>query len=197
MKIIVNRSINIAMILFLLMVIGFSSQAQESKVFAMKGINEIGGSFSYQYQSHIDKGKEYLNINVLSFLPYVSYFVSDNLQIGINPLGINRFWRKGSSSTQYLIFLAPAYNFNTVSGIYPFVEPQIGYNWITYSNSFYPSDSKGFCWGTRAGVKVPITGNGLLNIALQYQETTQNTVTETSRHGSNIFMFSAGFTFWY
>ncbi len=86
----------------------YQSVAQDPKPFAAKGVVELGGSLSYQYTSSISQGIEIGHTNLLSILPYVGYFVNDNVEIGVNPLGIQTYWVNSNTSTAYKILVAPA-----------------------------------------------------------------------------------------
>jgi hypothetical protein len=169
--------------------------AQESKAFADKNTVELGGNISYQYESFIAQGSVTGNLNTLSFLPYIGYFVADNIEIGLNPVNITSMWISHSTTTMYSIFLAPSYNFKTEGNIYPFVEAQLGYTSVIASYS--SSNLTGFSWGGRTGIKIALVGHGLINLGLQYQHITQNPSYSTNRYGENNIMFSAGFTLWY
>jgi hypothetical protein len=103
------------------------SVAQDSKIFTSKGIVEIGGNISYQYTNSVFQGSEFENHNILSIMPYVGYFISDNIELGMNPIGFHRLWGSGYSTTYITMLVAPAYNFKTDGNIFPFIEAQIGY----------------------------------------------------------------------
>jgi hypothetical protein len=177
-------------------------EAQDMKGFASKGTIELGGTIAYQSISLISQGAEYQSYKVFSFLPYVGYFPTECFEIGINPLGIQTYWDSQDKITTVNILLAPAYNFKTEGNLYPFIEFQLGYNAEILSGSLADLNSTktkrdGFSWGGRAGIKISIAGNGLLNAGLQYQQITLNKKGETERSGSDIILFSAGFTFWF
>jgi opacity protein-like surface antigen len=171
---------------------------QDSKAFTSKGVVEIGGNVSYQYSSMISHGSESSYLNLLSIMPYVGYFIADNIELGMNPFGFQRLWRSGSSTTLVTMFFSPAYNFKTDGNIFPFIEAQIGYT--AQSSSFSGTSSQtydGLSWGGRAGIKYAAASNGLLNLAIQYQQFTYKASGSTSRDGTNTFTFSAGFTLWF
>jgi hypothetical protein len=174
-----------------------SMQAQQSKTFASKGAIEIGGNISYQYTSSINAGTESFTYNFFSVNPYAGYFIADNIELGVNPIGIQTSWNSQTSSTVYRIIVAPAYNFKVEENVYPFVELQLGYMAETISDNFSSPTLSGFCWEGRSGVKLQIIGQGLINLGLQYQEITLNPSGATSRNGTNLLSFSAGFTFWF
>jgi len=185
-----------AVVLGLLVFVSASS-AQESKSFATKGTYELGGNVSYQYTSFLASGTETSYMNFLSVLPYAGYFVSDNIEIGVNPLGIQRSWRSSGSTTSYTMFIAPAYNFKAQGNVYLFAEAQLGYTGERSSSSFgSPFDMDGFSWGGRVGVKIPAGVSGLLNLGVQYQQITLKSSGFTGDVGQNILMVFAGFSVW-
>ncbi len=173
------------------------SDAQESRQFATRGVVEIGGSLSYIYNKAIRSGTSIGEMNMLSLAPYVGYFVTDNVQLGFNPFGIQHYWSSGTGNTLYTIFFVPAYNFTTGGNAYPFVEAQLGYTAQTNSGPYSYPTRDGFSWGLRGGVKISVGGGGLLNLGVQYQELAFNLPGDQSRSGSNSLMVSAGFTFWF
>jgi hypothetical protein len=174
------------------------SVVQDSKSFTSKGVVEMGGNGSYQYTSSISQGSEFSNYNVLSIMPYVGYFIADNIELGMNPFGFQRLWRSNSSTTVITILLSPAYNFNMDGSVFPFIEAQVGYRAdISSSSGTSSHTSDGFSWGGRAGIKYAIVSHGLLNLAMQYQQFRYKSGASTSQDGSNNFTLSAGFTVWF
>lgn len=171
--------------------------AQNPGKYASGGILEFGGNVSYQYLSVITSGKEEYSYNIFSFYPYIGYFVCDNFEIGINPLGIQTSWNARERSTLLSIFVCPAYVFDLGEKIYPFVEAQAGYTSesIVYEISQLNMDGKGFSWGGRAGIKYLLSKSCLINIGVQYRQITVTPIGESLRSGSNSLMLSAGFTF--
>ena len=125
--------------------------------------------------------------------------MADGFEIGLNPLSIQTYWDNQDKITNLVILLAPSYNFDLGGRVYPFVEAQLGYSEEVFGGSLAelnPSKRDGFSWGGRAGIKFVITGNCLLNVAAQYQQITLTPSSDAQWSGSNIAMFSAGFTFW-
>jgi hypothetical protein len=177
------------------------ASAQSLNGFAAKGIVEFGGNVSYQHTSVITQGAEFptQTNSVFSFFPYAGYFLADGFEIGLNPLSIQTYWDNQDKITNLVILLAPSYNFDLGGRVYPFVEAQLGYSEEVFGGSLAelnPSKRDGFSWGGRAGIKFVITGNCLLNVAAQYQQITLTPSSDAQWSGSNIAMFSAGFTFW-
>ncbi|MEK6571002.1 MAG: hypothetical protein AABZ61_06500 [Bacteroidota bacterium] len=166
--------------------------AQDSKNFATKGTTEVGGNISFQSLTPVFNGNTGDAVTLFTMAPFIGYFVSDGFEIGVNPLGVSVFSISGSSSTSFRIFVAPSYNFKTEGIVYPFIEALLGYT--TESNG---ASRSGFSWGGRAGVKLAVMGNGLLNLGVQYLQITLNPSGTSNRYGSNELNVSAGFTVWF
>lgn len=94
-----------------------------------------------------------------------------------------------------MIVAAPSYNFSTGSIAYPFLEGLIGYTSTSQSGGF--ATSTGITWGGRAGVKVAVAGQALLNLAIQFNGTGWTQNGEPVQSNSNELSISAGFTVWF
>ena len=178
-----------------LLIYAFSSfpcVGQEARNFAVKGTTEVGGNISFQSLTPVFNGNTGDAATLFTMAPFIGYFVSDGFEIGVNPLGVSVFSISGSSSTSFRIFVAPSYNFKTEGIAYPFIEALLGYT--TESNG---ASRSGFSWGGRAGVKLAVMGNGLLNLGVQYLQITLNPSGTSNRYGSNELNVSAGFTVWF
>ncbi len=167
------------------------SIAQDERTFALKGTSELGGSISLQNEVPVSNGKSGSAVTYFHFAPFIGIFVADGFEIGVNPFEISTASYSGSSATQFLVLLAPSYNFRTKGIAYPFVEALIG-----YASQSGNSSRSGFSWGGRGGVKLAVTDRGLLNFGIQYLEVTLNSSGATTRSGYNNVMISAGFTIW-
>jgi Outer membrane protein beta-barrel domain len=177
------------------------ASAQSLNGFAAKGNVEFGGNVSYQHTSVITQGAEFptQTNSMFSFFPYGGYFLADGFEIGLNPVSIQTYWDNQDKITNLTILLAPSYNFDTGGKVYPFVEVQLGYSQEVFGGSLAElnaSKRDGFSWGGRAGIKLAITGNSLLNAGAQYQQISLTPSGDSQWSGSNTLMFSAGFTFW-
>jgi hypothetical protein len=190
-------------IIFLLLLAYFviipRCNAQEINSFANKGVVELGGSFSYARTTYVYQSLEEFTYNTLSLLPYVGYFIIDNLEIGLNPISVQSNWNSGYTEYFTTALLAPAYNFRAGRNLYPFIEAQFGYTSqiVTGSLAYLNPKRDGFSWGGRAGIKLVTVEKCLLNIGLQYQQIALNENKNTARHGMNTLLFSVGFTFWF
>ncbi len=175
---------------------------QTTSKYLARGTIELGGIISYQHTSLITQGTEFpeQRYTVFSFLPYAGYFVTDNLEIGLNPLGVQTYSDSQDKITTYNILLAPSYNFDAGGSLYPFAEAQLGYSRELLGGSLAGlnvSKRDGFSWGGRAGVKWEAVRHCLVNAAVQYQEITLKPSGQSERSGSDIFLLSAGLTFWF
>lgn len=152
----------------LLICAGFTSaDAQSISKFAKEKQIELGGSIGISSQTYVSNG-EYDNESTtnISFSPYAGYFVTDGFEIGIMPTVSYTKYGGSGHLTDYTIYLAPAYNFDTKSNLYPYVMGFIGYNGVDYS---YGSGVTGIAWGGEAGLKIHAFGSGLIKIGLSYE----------------------------
>lgn len=172
--------------------------AQVENDFASAGTFEIGGNITYQDNTTIIKGETFTSYNYFSFSPYIGYFIVDNFELGLNPLGIQKSWNSQDGFTTINVLFAPAYNMNIGESAFYFMEAQAGYTTqiITGTYASLNPRKKGFSWGGRTGIKIIISGKSLLNVGLQYQEITLTPKNEPKRSGSDVFMFSLGFSIW-
>ena len=91
-----------------------------------------------------------------------------------------------------MILVAPSYNFQTEGIAYPFIEALLG-----YTSQSDGSSRSGFSWGGRGGVKIAVTDKGLLNLAIEYVQITENPDGANNRYGQNQLSVAAGFTVWF
>lgn len=169
-----------------------STFAQVHPLFASKGVTEVGGSISFVSTTPVSNGSTGDALTTFSLQPFIGYFVADGFELGLNPLGITTTSFHGSSSTRITIFAAPSYNFRTAGVTFPFIEALLG-----YTSQSDGSTLSGFSWGGRAGVKLAVGGNALVNIGMQYLQITMNPNGATNRFGTNQLSITAGFTVWF
>lgn len=189
-----TRSAAAAIVLCLAALLVMQSQdalAQTGKEFGMKGATELGGGISFQSISTVTNGNTGDAVNFLTVAPFVGFFIADGFELGFNPFGITHISSGGSSSTQISIFVAPSYNFQTEGSTHPFIEALVGYTSVSNGSS-----RSGLSFGGRAGIKVEVSEQGLLNIAVQYLQITMNPSGADNRYGSNQLAISGGFTVW-
>ena len=155
--------------------------------FTKKGQTEIIASISFASTTPVLDGVSGKSTSTFTLAPYVGYFITDGFELG---LGAGITSQSGSyGSTTYAFVLAPAYNFNTKSILYPYVQGEIGYNSINYSGS---GTYSGLIWGFEGGLKINIAGNALLKFGLNYDQYTQNIDGISGRSGSNVFTAFGG-----
>jgi hypothetical protein len=201
-----HRSV-LLLVVLVATIIAFPAFAQEQptqeprpdlqKRFAGKGVTEIGGSISFDWIQPVTDGVTKDASSIFSATPYIGYFPIDNLELGVNPLGVTILTSaSGSTVTQLNLFFAPSYNFKTKTMAFPFVEGLAGYTATMASSSGSTTTYSGFSWGGRAGVKVAVVPSGLLVIGVQYLLITQNSSNADKRNGTNHLSISLGFTIW-
>lgn len=166
------------------------ARGQESRDFATRGVTELGGTFSFQSITPVEDGISGGSVSIFTLAPYVGYFVNDGFELGLNPFGITSV--SGGRGTEVLILIAPSYNIRTESIATPFLEALMG-----YASASDGSTANGAAWGFRGGVKLGVTGRGLLNIGVQFLEITENPSGAVNRFGRNEFAFSTGFTVYF
>jgi hypothetical protein len=179
---------------FFFVVLLFGTISLNAQNFATKGTIELGGSLGFSSTTSVSNGQSASNsMSTFMIEPYFGYFVSNGFELGFFPSLTTQSY-SGNSSTSLGIYLAPAWNFDMRSNLFPFLEGRIGYN--SYSSG--GSSSGGLAWGLKGGVKVKIGGSSLFNLALSYDQITYNPSGWTGgRNGYNIFAINGGFTvFW-
>jgi hypothetical protein len=126
----------------------------------------------------------------LEDLPFFGWFPIDGLEIGLNPFSLASDL-KGNSNLMFLV--APAYNFKTASGAYPFIEVESG---VASSSANLSSETlSGFIYGGRLGVKIALNNSALFNISLQYLHWSYSYTNYTTTYNSNnIPLYSASNT---
>lgn len=178
--------------------------AQEAKKFASKGTFEFGGGLSFQSITRVSSLGTSDPTYILVVSPIAGYFLTDGFELGLRPLSVtfvsypsgNITIKDRSIQTSYSAMLAPAYNFSTGGIMYPFIEGLFGYAWATFQSPQFEDTGRQLSWGGRAGIKLSVAGNALLNFGLQYLQTSQNPGEYQSRVGSNEITFTVGFSVW-
>ena len=176
----------------LLLVCSADSFAQYGNGFASKGKFEAGGNVAFESSTLVVRGTSGNTTTTFMLSPFVGYFIIDGFELGFDPFSFTSVSTGGSSRTETRILLAPAYNFKTSGIVYPFGELLLGYTSVADGFS-----GSGFTWGLRGGVKLNVTGNGLLNLGLQYLQVNTTPSGETSRWGTNELSVAGGFTVWF
>ena len=197
------RSVQSASLLLsaLMLIVGVSAsgafgQQQPRKRFGSPGTLELGGSTTFTASQSVAAGTTGSWVYDFSFLPYAGYFVLEELELGINPAGVNVRSQGDTTAVQLRILFAPAYNFHTGTIVTPFLEGLAG---VTSASLIRPGSTtsiSGFTFGGRAGIKAALTERGMLNIGIQFLRITLNPSGAGSRNGSNELSLSAGWTIW-
>ncbi len=164
--------------------------------FANKGTLEVGGSLGFTSTTNVSNGQSSSNsTSTFRIEPYLGYFIINSFELGIEPV----FTRSGSgntSSTSFGIYLAPAWNFNLRSNLYPFIEGKIGYNSNSYDDgnpTTEDSGESGLSWGIKVGLKAQVSKAALINLGIFYDQITMNPKDWAGdRNGQNIFGIDVG-----
>ena len=164
-----------------------------SQDFARKGIWELGGTISFVSATAVRDGESVGDaLNTFSLDIPVYYFVIDGLELGLSP-GFQNISSGGHSTSLFEILAGIAYNIQTKSAAYPFIEGQIGFN--TSSNG---SSRSGMLWVVNLGTKVQVGSNGLARIGLFYeQRTLESSSNEGGRYGTDSWGLMAGFAIFF
>jgi hypothetical protein len=133
-----------------------------------RGTVELSGNLSFSSYRAPATDKSY---SVLNIAPQVSYFLTDNISVGL-ATGVGIFPGLsvvspdgGGSTTTFQIFASPAYHFQTGSNeVIPFVEGQVGYA-LTSDEAV---SSKGLSYGGRTGIKYVPVDHLVLTFAGQF-----------------------------
>ena len=188
----------VALIAVGLVLLPVNSQAAD---FGKKGQIEVGGDISFTSTTPVYGGTTQNATSDFMIEPYAGYFIIDGFELGLRPIvDITSPPSPAKSVTTLNIFLAPAYNFKLQnSPVTPFVEGLIGfssYNGFTDANGAQTSGT-GISFGGHAGVKVLVTGNGLLNVGVEYVAITTKPSGASDRVGENLLGVNVGFTLFF
>lgn len=179
------------LLLGLILCIGITSaNAQMISKYAKKSQWDVGGSIGFVSSTAVNNGETADNSSTtFSFQPYGAYFVIDGLELGIMP-SIEYYKYDTYNYTDYTLYFAPAYNFDTKSQFYPYIMGLIGYDGYNSGNMH----AKGLAWGGEVGVKANFLGNSLLKLGIQYEQKTYNpSEWDGDRNGMNNIKINLGF----
>ena len=183
------------MILLLTSLAAAQTSSTTEKAYADKGVLELGGSVGFTSFTGVSAGQtSSTTYTSFSLTPSVGYFVTDGLEVGLDPfsLTINSHTGASSSQTEIHILGGIGYAAKTQGAAYPFVEGVAGFSSV--SEGSYSAN--GFTWGLRGGVKVALVQHVLLMVGVQYLQVTENPTGASSRYGYNQFLVGAGFSIW-
>ncbi len=183
----------------IVVLLAFSALAQsgsaQDKEYATKGVFELGGDIGYSSYTGVNAGQTssttYTNF---SLTPSVGYFVTDGLQLAIDPFSLSVSSHTGASTSPSEIHIMGGlgYAFKTQGSAYPFIQGLAGYS--TYSSG--GTSASGFSWGVKGGVKVVLASHVIFQAGLQYLQITENPSGATSRYGYNELLVGGGFSVW-
>jgi hypothetical protein len=158
--------------------------------FAKQGVVELGGTVSFSSSTSVNNGETADESTTnFSFTPIVGYFFIDNFELALFPRYQSTSYADKTSSN-FAIFLMPAYHFSTGGNIYPFIAGAIGYN--TYTST---SDNtySGISFGGLAGIKMQVAKGAIINFGVNYFMFTYNPEDwDGDRNGNNDLEISAG-----
>ena len=172
-----------------------SSQIILGQNFATKGAIELGGSIGFSSTTFVEDGESGDEaLSSFTFQPYVGYFLVNGFELGLIPSFTSQSQGDASISS-YGVYLAPAWNFDLKSNLFPFIEGRIGYSSSNYDYGEIDATLSGLSWGLRGGLKAQVGNSALVNFALYYDQLTMNPEDwEGDRNGENVFGVNAGFT---
>ena len=185
----------------LCLLLSFASSAafpqEPPRHFATKGVVELGGSIAFQASRPVVNGTTGDPVFLLSAAPYAGYFVLDEFELGVNPVGVA--WSKDGDNTvtDIRVFAAPSYNIRTGSVVYPFVEGLAGLTVRISGTEGSSTTTSGFSWGGRGGIKIGLPGRSLVVIGAQYLVITLNPSGAANRFGTDELSVLAGLTVWF
>ena len=179
----------LTIILLTLMASACRVQAQ----YAQKGVTEFGGTVSFSSTTSVSNGTSADNAtSLLQIMPYVNYFITNGLSIGLSP-AIYSFKSAGASdaTTSFAAFFVPGYTFATQGSVYPYIEGLIGYNTLKTGSS---SGLSGLSYGGKGGLKMAVGKSGLFNAGVSYMLITLNPENADKRNGFNNLAVGLGFS---
>jgi hypothetical protein len=189
-----KRLLGVMVVLVAVGLVLMPTNAQAGDKFGMKNEIEVGGSIAFQSVTPVVAGTTGDATTMSSIAPYVGYFFVDGFELGLAPMINITSPPGGSTTTDMTIFLAPAYNFQLQNSVVtPFFEGLLGVSKTTVGGN----SASGLSFGARAGAKVNVTGNALLNFDVRYLLITAKPSGVPDRYGSNILEIAVGFTVWF
>jgi len=177
-----------------ILVCSFSMYAQD---FATKGDIEMGGSFGFTSKTNVSIGNTADESSVsFRFEPYVGFFFIKNFELGIIPaITFDSPAFSNWSTVLVEASVAPAWNFDLKSIVYPFIEIRTGINYqIKSSKGGSTETSAGFLGALRGGIKLQVGSNALVNFSMYYTAYSLTQENHNNRDGYNQFGIMGGFT---
>lgn len=187
-----------------------------SQDFAKKGIWELGGSVGFMSITGVSGGTtDPAATTIFTFSPEAGYFITDNFELALLPFSISTestpnftyhvqnnqivVTTTTTTTTSFRFLIAPTWNFDIQSNIYPYIQVLIGYGTESFKNDTpypdgYDYSESGLDYGAQAGIKIQVAKSSILNLGVSYLMTNREQSSETSRFGNNIFQIMAGFS---
>lgn len=156
-----------------------------------KGTWELGGTVGFSSSTPVYGSSTGTASTTFQLSPQGGYFITDNFELGLIPLQYTSMSSGGYTYSWFNFMLAPTWNFDLQSNIYPYVQGLIGYG----STSFGGNSSSGLDYGLQGGMKVEVGKSTAVNIGLSYVMTNRTPNGISARVGSNDLKLVAGFTF--
>lgn len=180
----------------LLSATAFAQTQEVRRAFAGSGTLELGGSLAFHSTTQVSNGSSGQAVTTVSAMPFAGYFVAEGVEIVVNPLGVSYQSRPGGNTLNFLTLGGLAYNFRANPRVFPFIEGLGGFAYSRDETGGFVESRSGVAWGGRGGLKILVTGTGILNVGLQYVQVTLDRTSDTSRNGYNDISATAGFTVW-
>src|ERR1039457_5405862 len=100
-----------------------------SQDFAKKGTWELGGSVGFTSNTTVAAGSTNPKgaLTTFSISPQAGYLVTDNFEVSLLPLSYTSSSYDGNTASQFNFLVAPTWNFDMQSNLYPYVQGLIGF----------------------------------------------------------------------
>ena len=191
------RTATLLLALFMFVTGGVLAQQTEvRRTFAMAGTFELGGFASFSSYTAVNNGSTSDASYGLAFSPSAGYFIMDELELVVNPLMVSYAWSGNVKALNLQPMAGLAYNFRAHPRAFPYVEGVAGVAYSRSDNGVATMTRSGFAWAGRVGIKALVTGTGIANIAVQYQQVTLNRSSDSQRNGFNEIALTVGLAVW-
>jgi hypothetical protein len=152
----------------------------------------LGGSVGFASSTSVYGGTTDPNgaTTTFSLSPQAGYLITDNFEVALLPFSYTTSSYNSNTVSQFNFLVAPAWNFEMQSNLYPYVEVLIGYGTVSIGGTSY----SGLDYGAQAGVKLEVAKSSILNIGLSYLLTNRTPSGVTTRYGDNNLQIMAGFS---
>jgi hypothetical protein len=175
----------------LLTVIVLCGLTNAQTAYGTKGVWEVGGGLGYTRSTEVVESVSGVSTNEISLMPFVGYFVIDNVQVGLLP-DYESVSSGGVALKTFNIFLVPAYYFVMPTKVkqHPYIRLLGGFSTSSFAGV---NTGKGVSGGLGAGVKSNLGDNSLLNVGIDYIIYTLKPSYVNTRFGHNDIDINIGF----